>query len=491
MTVSWEAVSREIHEFLVSGQIQKAQGMLNSLPLKQLPRAWAVPFAQLCRRSGLEKGSLKILQAYLHPDNPTVVATDEEIIEYANSLQKVGSSSEALRVLKKCENRSHPQLSWVLANLAVSEWNYAASVDHFGTFIKQVGEETYEALVAQLNRCAGLVFLQRQQQGREELRTLVHLCAKRNYTRLEVGARILQAELEFLSENYDKSNQILSALNSPSLELRYQRLIKKWLAFTVYVSSKGASGGDMLAEVRALAKKQNDWESVRDCDFQEARVTRNENLMRYLNAGSPYEAYRARLEKTFLTLKELPPHFDLGKTGGQILNLVDGTIDGKPWGIPVGMSLAKLLLVLFEDFYRPPTVGKIFSTVFENENYFVEGTPLRIHQLMFRLRQWLKKNQIPLKIHEDGGYFIPILEDGLIVRMPVGPSYARRSKESLRLLQIYSVFPHSSFAMSDLVKISDVSRSSWLSVLRYGIENKILSGEGSVQNRTYRFLMMP
>ncbi len=173
----------------------------------------------------------------------------------------------------------------------------------------------------------------------------------------------------------------------------------------------------------------------------------------------------------------------------QFLDLTNGSIQGRgPLGIAFGKGLNKLLLVLLEDFYRPATIGRIFSSLYPEENYFPRETPLRIHQLIFRLRAWFQKQNLPIEIHELNGLFKVYILEGFAVKLPVGEQIYKLSSKELQLNQIRATFGLQQFNIPDVTRSLGLSAETVRLILNSGISSNRLKKTKQGKSVSYQFL---
>src|SRR5690606_23640037 len=76
-------------------------------------------------------------------------------------------------------------------------------------------------------------------------------------------------------------------------------LIEKWRAI---VDATEASDPSILQRFRARAREAKHWETLRDCDYHQARLTGDINWVRRLWCGTSYFDFRARLLREFPAL---------------------------------------------------------------------------------------------------------------------------------------------------------------------------------------------
>ena len=103
----------------------------------------------------------------------------------------------------------------------------------------------------------------------------------------------------------------------------------------------------------------------------------------------------------------LPPEFVVSGSGPKPQRVFDLTSarESQECQLKNGFLLHRLLHLLTEDLYQPLTLGKIFSRLFNGEYFDPNSSPDRVHQVVKRLRAWLRSEKIPLDIQEAGGFY--------------------------------------------------------------------------------------
>lgn len=179
---------------------------------------------------------------------------------------------------------------------------------------------------------------------------------------------------------------------------------------------------DPLKLVKAEAARNSDWANMRDIDQFSLRVSFDEELFNHLVFGTPFKALRRRI---LLDLDHAPKKdfYIWGKENSPCLNVLDGTIDGRVTQKPGG-KCHHLIEVLLRDFYRPLKMGELFAEIFPDDHFDIFSSPNRLHQILFRTREWLNEENIPLEIVENCKISLQVQRRFLRAR-PAGTSSGR------------------------------------------------------------------
>jgi hypothetical protein len=256
-------------------------------------------------------------------------------------------------------------------------------------------------LVGQVNLSAALVVLERFDEALETLQRIRDSATKLQATRL------LGNSFEQLAQIYlrtGKVDQAEIALNTASnLLMREQSMdqlfVKKWQS-VLHAQKTGDPSG--LAQLQKQFQEQLDWESVRETELFILSTRFNEEAFLKLYFGTPYVGYRARIEK-ILKIKPLNSEYVSSKGSEVLLDLTTGEVTGSRAKLKSGQQNHRILKAMFEDLYRPKTVDTLFCSLFPGDYYDVHSSPTRVHQALFRFRQWSDETDFPIKISETAG----------------------------------------------------------------------------------------
>jgi hypothetical protein len=167
------------------------------------------------------------------------------------------------------------------------------------------------------------------------------------------------------------------------------------------------------------------------------------------------------------------------------LDIVTGEINGKSV-LPPGSRCHHLIEVLLRDFYRPLKMGEIFVELFPGEYFDIFSSPNRVHQLLFRTRDWIAQQNLPLEINElAGGYSLKTTAP-FAFKIPLN----RRPVEGYHQLleKISSLFGADDVFQSKSVReVLGISRQTFSRFATWAVENGKLEKIGSHNKASYRF----
>jgi hypothetical protein len=186
-----------------------------------------------------------------------------------------------------------------------------------------------------------------------------------------------------------KSEGTVAALNA-----------RKWLAVVSAFEDRDPAP---LRKFRAEAGTFGEWEAVRHADLCLLQLEFSPSLFDFHLFGTPWLGYRENAQRT-LERVMTSAFFDFGKAGGARFDVAKALLDGRA-AFPVGGKMHRVLSGLTSDFYRPLPVGALFSELFPGEHFDIFSSPNRVHQAVFRFRDWAGTAKLPLSIeHSPEGY---------------------------------------------------------------------------------------
>lgn len=416
----------DLEHLVRRGEGQKVQAILKSLQARRIPRSDALAIANLARRTGQFSFALNVLRPIVRPDRyaPEKPSQPEQI-EYAAILCKIGAIGEALDLLAAVDSTQHPEALLITAACHYAHWHYSAGVPLLKRYIESAGITPYQRLVGGLNLAAGLVHEEATPEASELLSILLNETRSSEYDLLHGNTLEILAQLEINRGDFAAAERFLLEANTLLVRTGSvgQLWIKKWRTIATSLQT-GAVGPDFL-KAKAGARQSYHWETVRDLSFYEALIKRDEHKLKKVFFGTPYEPYRRKiLQKTsswfspeshyFFSSDSQPPQ--------HVLDVSSGRGDNWQQVLPFSHASHRLLIILAGDFFRPASVGAIFSRLFPGEYFSPRSSRARIHQAVLRLRKILAAHHFDLSVQEvRGAYFCQTgAEFGLRVsRQPV------------------------------------------------------------------------
>ncbi|NJL26041.1 MAG: hypothetical protein HC902_13325 [Calothrix sp. SM1_5_4] len=241
---------------------------------------------------------------------------------------------------------------------------------------------------------------------------------------------------------------------------------------------------DGIADLRAEALAARDWESVRDCDFQELRIRFDDHVFKRLYFGTPYEAYRSRMEREF-KLIPVEGHCQLGEPDAPCLDVATGRLLGDDHtSLPPGSMPQRILKAMLKDLYRPLRTGGLFSELFHGEHFDIFSSPNRLHQLIRRTRRDLAELNWPLRVIQNKGFY-EICPSGPL-SLKLSRSNRTFNREDAWLEKIAILFAQSDFSSVQAASALGLSLATFKRLAKRAIDCGRLERYGAGPKTVYR-----
>lgn len=444
-----------------------------------IPREHLADLAALCRRSGAQPLAIRILHPVIRPKarNP-VQPTDQERLEYGASLVQIGAVREGQTILDRLDWRKVPQALLFAAFARFSRWEYAESLPLLERFVKHPSVTDYQLSIGEVNYLAALVADRRFDAAEKvftraagELKRAGHLLLYGNMLGIWAQRCVALGEWAEADRFLDEAVSVQEKVGS--VDALYAR---KWRA-VIRLKRRGDAkeGASALDEVRLEAARVRNWETVRDCDFHLAVATRDEKLLERLYFGTPYPAYRRRIEReSGVSFGERDSFVRVLK--GQRPVVVDTLSAFK-----AGQVSQRLLALLASDSYKPFRLDALHGELFPDRYYNPATSPVVVHQAVSRLRRRLDREGVPLTVAEHRSEYsltatgpcalrirIPAIATALVQEMRADAPVALRLEDYLAKLG-KRFGPAREFSRADAAAelgISDRSASRYLAAAR-------------------------
>jgi hypothetical protein len=415
----------EIEKLVVHGSLGAAAEALRGLSARRIPREHASHFASLSRRTGQPALALNALHKIVRPlekrgrDEP---ATDREKSEYAAALNDVGASREALALLSGLDHKKAPSARLYEGFALMRIWELDAAIERFRAVAGSPAATPlgrYRATIelagclidgpGKLAEAKDLLLKVREETGPGHFR-MIHKDAFLVLTQAYLQSR----EWAQAARSLDR----LEALSREENDQFFLLLTRKWRAILAIETARDKSRVlSELGEVRDALRAARRWEDARLCHYYEAAARGSRELFLHLYFGTPYPAFRAKLEKG-LGRAPLPGIYEWRlssrekRTRSASAPLFDMSATLAEGALP-----QRLLRAICLDLYRPARVTELHELLFPGEYFNPHSSPDRVHQNLKRLRAWLRKMRAPLGVTEWDGFYGLASPEGCIVRL--------------------------------------------------------------------------
>ena len=407
------------------GLISSVQKELQDLNIREVPREHVISLANLARRVGLTNKTLSFLNKIVRPENTLQTpATHKEKAEYAVALQKMGAIKEAMDLLKEVDKSIFPEQLLYTSFCLFAQWDYKEALPLLREFVESDELSEYMRTVGRVNLAAALVIAKENDEA-EKLLALLEKHAVENELNFLYG-NIMELSAQ-LSVNRNDMNKARGYLDNALRQFKDfdspdSLFVHKWLAIVECLEKDKVT--DNLHRIIEKASSYGHWETLRHCDLIIATLTGHRDQLEKVYFGTPHTAYRQKILDEVRTPWEPPDHYiykDKFKNTPRAFDLELGDEQDLSLNLPNGQLIHQLLILLFSDLYKPTSLGRLHSYLFDGEYFNPFTSPDRIYQLMKRLKIWLGENQVPVEVHSSSGGYLPQLTKPYGILIPKDP----------------------------------------------------------------------
>lgn len=498
--INYQEKLASIDIMIRQARISEAQAALKIISPKKIPRAFSKPYADLARRVNWPLLAIKILNPIIRPKRPLhPKAQVSETALYAALLAQIGARNEARQLLLALDGSKNPEVYFYWLYILIPEWDYKSAIQPLKKYIRSTEITVYQRLVGQINLAACYVYLAdfRQAQRllslvlKRSLETQAHLIYG-NALELQAQVAINQKKLSLAEEWLQKYLTV-----TPTTSSIYQLYAQKWQT-VIKLQTEGLTESTQkdLRTIREKAVALENFETLRDMDYQIALFKPQANSKNLVYFGTPYKSYRLRIIKN-LFLKSRPPtvfQFNLFNrlevSGKPSLSLQTGEFHEEGIHLKPGQILHRCLQLLLRDLYQPISLGQLFSHLFPNDYFNPLSSPSRIHQSIYRLNHWFKKNNIPLSIHCKNFLFSLTAHRNFIISLQNETAKEKNSMESTlksRMNLACVEFSDRHFTSKKLSVFLRLQQRQTQYLLRQWQKDGCLMMTGTGRSRLYRF----
>lgn len=370
-----------------------------------------------------------------------------------------------------------PQAALYTAFCHMAKWDYACGANELLRYLHTC-PPAYQALLARVNLAACQVNNGEWEAARENLMGIISVCEREGHLRLLANARELNGQLHLHQRDWNGARaQLNQAAELLGSDTTYDRLfIEKWNAIL-----NGLELGSELPilSFREKARTLDHWESVRDSDRFALMIRFDSERFDFLYFGTPYEIYRQRL---ILSLGKKPAAF-LYRWGAGTewkLDLSAGTLNGEP--VPSGT--VRVLSALLNDFYRPLSIGGLFSQLFPGDHFDPLSSAHRVHQTIWRTRKWLAANGVPLRLSalRNSIRIAPAPQVSILIPLH------RSDPETVWISRLRQEFGDQEFTASEVCQVQHISRPNFQRKIRRCLKKNMVGKRFSGRATRYRVL---
>lgn len=453
---------------------------------------YRLDLSNLCRRSGNPLMGLKLLRGKIFSE--TKIPSPAEVISYSASLYQVGCHFEANEKLHEVFQRfqdlndqDKQDVVFHLGLLEMSRWNYHKASRYFQQALKLKSLSEYRRNLCVLNLASCYSFYGKFFKAINLFKKIIDTTDESNFSLLHLSALEGLAQCYFYQSKYDDAIQLLqSQIISDNISIEMMRL-KKWYCLAqLKKQTNSILYLEQMKKLRQINLVQFYFEEVRDCDFYLGLFENNMNDLTKIYFGTQFSGFK---KKILYHLPQFQPneswHHDLDLVGieEQRKDRSFLSIDLDFYKKLTNLQ-RKLLYCLMRDFYRPISMGEIYSFVYDHAYFDPMTTPDRIRRSIYNLNKTLKQLHIPFYINSYSGFYILTATIGCRLMMQKKSLISFSQIEKMKKDQIFKVNQWRS--CQEISEQQGWSRSKTQRWLKSLLDKRQILSRGSFKDRKYK-----
>jgi tetratricopeptide (TPR) repeat protein len=463
-----------------AGRAISVSRWLNELNTARIPREYRLPLAKICRRAGLYSLGMRLLSSLIHSKMPRISqqpATPEELAEYAVLLIRIGAVSEGMKKLNRLEMSATPEALLYRAFGHFGQWEYQDAIADLQLYLA-APLTSYAKLVGRMNLALAYVEVRNHNSALELLKENIEWAARDDHRQLQSNCHGLCAQTYIQQEDFSRARKELSlAQNLISLAgTNDHRFIEK---LNFILTALETQSTDPLDELRAHSIKHHAWEASREADLYRLKIDFKEEAFDHLYFGTPFRHFRDLVSAEF-GRRPRQLSYLLGAESAPCLDLQTALVGGTKL-FKSGQKCHQLIEILLRDFYQPLRIAGLFSALFPDEQFNISSSPVRVRQLLWRTRRWLKAQNIPVAIAEANDFYSLRVVGQFSFRIPL----ERQPVNPFALLhsQLFEMFGDAPFFLAkEAQNRMCLPKSTIRKLIKYGIENETIEKFGETNS---------
>lgn len=324
------------------------------------------------------------------------------------SLAQAGAILESMSILDSIDPQVTPLSLLYRAFAKMSQWDYPSALPLLKSFIQVPSISDYHRLVGKVNHAAALVFCNQFDEATLSIDEILNQATRKKFSVLKgntlgilAQVHYTNGELKLCESTLDDAKKHLQ--KGSTIE---SLIIEKWQAL---VRLRKTCKRNLLLPLRKMAHSLSHWETLRDCDFHEAILLKDNGLLKKVYFGTPYLGFRSRIIRHFGSIFknegtyewQISTPLNRGDTVPLTLSPEEVLVSSG------GQLVYRLFGRLLSDFYKPHRIAAIFADLFPDRFFNPMKSPVLIHQAIKRLRNELKTQKAPIIIqHTSGAYTV-------------------------------------------------------------------------------------
>jgi tetratricopeptide (TPR) repeat protein len=483
---------KELHEKLEdwtrSGKRSLVIECLKALDRTKLSLLELIVIAKIANRNHLYSQSLRYLfQEKQMAEEQQQPLPPELATTYSAALLGLGATEEAQGLLKTQLHHAPALFSYSLSHF--STWSYDSAIASFKKYLC-LPTDPYMHLVGRINLVAAYIGTGDYITGNTLLTELMaDIADNPQASILYANCWEIKSQIEIENKEYDQALESLRISKTVFKDqlTRYLLYVNKWEAVARLAKRpQSLEHQRALLNIKHQGQELRNWETIRDCDFQLARLTSNPELMERVLQGTPFKGYHLRLKKLYgLELQKKEDFtFVPGINFLTEKNTLKIDLTQPPEALVRLPSCLNLLLLLSHDFYKPPRFGVLHAGLHPGEHYNPFTSPQRIRNSILRLNKVNAELKNGIKVFvESGDVFI---ESSQGQGITIASFKTRFAKIDYLLKLLCTKMKGQRLSSPQVAQIMEISQRSAVTLLNNGIRKNRIQRFGKGKNTSYR-----
>lgn len=506
-------------------KIKSAQDKLKRIYKKyKLTRSESLLLATLFRKVFMPEMAIKILHKYVYPNiKSSLIATDKEIAQYAQSLNQINVLIEASVLFEKVNPDLCPDVYIFLAHNNILRTKYKEAEKYIVKYIQHPKATKEGKLIAESFYPKIMIFYKNDYKGAEDyLERYIKKIKKQNKTITKIGVvdpkyiYILNAYVfaminQYYLNNCTKALDYLSLLYKEFPEIKeinssFGLRINAW-NLLVNLKQLSKANSDSLFVLKKIKLIKNKLAKSKDpislvmirlIDFETAKILNENKKLIELYFSARDNDILLQIHKEIITRKlELPDEYII-KIGEDIspnveVNVQNGKNNLTKFTLKEKQVPQRLFEILAADINVPLRIAELNDLLFDGEHYNPYTSPDRVHKAIKRLRHWFGKTKVPLDILSTNGMYKLVSKSGcsIIVTRVNRPGFSGSNTISISdinsLKLLYNKISFRDFSSIVFAKELNVSKKTASRILNRAIKHKMVIKKGNGPSVKYSF----
>lgn len=483
-----------LEELVRQGKGNLVRTELKRLRRSEIPREFFYQFSEVARRIDEPLLALQIMKPIIRAEiELSIPPNNKEKVAYATALITIGAYEEALEILSEVNSKNEPETLLYRAFAYFGQWKYAEAIPYLIRFINSEKITDYRRLVVKVNLLACYISADNSELALNLARELLEVTHKNSHWLLHGNTRELLAQLYIFSGQFAKAQIELDAAEKALSESQgmYLVFVKKWQLIVELLTNKDETIDAKVAMVRKSALANRHWETLREIDLFVALVEGNFEKMNEVLFGTPFTGYRKRAEK--ILGREIKLSNEISRSWGRDpemrFSLMDSKVEdlrtGKIINLRIPKSIFNFLTAISRDFYKPSSLGQVFSQVYPGEYFDPNYSPKKINNLVLRSRKIFKRHNLALRIEVLNQQYSLRISDKIDLRLRRISSLNHQKRADLSML--HGHFGVDSFSAQSAAKVLGLSKRTVHKLIEEEIKKSKIIKSGKGRSILYRF----